>query len=104
MEYDKTCLVVWPEWGSSGIWHPHRRGEDGPVAMVSHNTIGLPVELSARFEKWIDWYDDYQPDYPDAFPWESFGQEGLALAFELARFVGDHYDVEYKNKPVNVFP
>jgi hypothetical protein len=55
IEYDRRCLRIWSEWGSSGIWHPQmgsQRGE-GAVSMVSHAALGLPDELAERFNHWI---------------------------------------------------
>ena len=95
MEYDCGRLRVWPDWGSSGIWYPQAGSEpgQGPVSMASHEALGLPDWLVERFARWIEWYDDYLPEQPDAFPWDEFKAEGQALAFELARFVGDEYQV-----------
>lgn len=106
IEYDRSRLRVWPEWGSSGIWRPQvgSRPGQGPVSMVGHETLELPEWLAERFAHWIEWYDDYLPERPDAFPWGEFGDEGKVLAFELARFVGDEYQVEYDGREVIVFP
>ncbi|MDC6127297.1 hypothetical protein PPH41_04740 [Burkholderia gladioli] len=97
VEYDRGRLWVWPEWGSSGIWYPTMGSQlgNGPVGMVTHAALGLPDALSARFNRWIDWYDEYFPEYRDQFPWTQFHREGQELAFELARFVGGTYSVEY---------
>lgn len=98
IEYDRRRLWVLPEWGSSGIWYPQMGSQsgDGPVRMVTHAALGLPDALSERFNRWIDCYDEYLPGNPDQlFPWAQFHQEGRELAFELARFVGDMYSVEY---------
>lgn len=100
MEYDRSRLVVWPEWLSSGIWHPHKDTEKSAVRMVSHDTLELPEYLSAKFSDWITWYDDYQPGPEDNFPWSDFDNEGRLLAFELALFVRDEYVVEYKGTEV----
>ena len=106
MEYDRGRLRVWPDWGSSGIWYPQAGSEpgQGPVSMASHEALGLPDWLAERFARWIEWYDDYLPERPDAFPWEKFKDEGRMLAFELARFVGDEYQVEYDGRKVIVLP
>ncbi|MBU9218899.1 hypothetical protein KTD55_33115 [Burkholderia gladioli] len=97
VEYDRSRLWVWPEWGSSGIWYPQMGSQlgHGGVSMVAHAALGLPDALSERFSRWIDWYDEYMPENPDQFPWPQFRQEGQELAFELARFVGSSYSVEY---------
>ncbi len=86
-----------PEWGSSGIWFPQMGSQagHGAVSMVTHDYLGLPDTLSERFDRWIDWYDEYLPETPDQFPREEFHQEGQQLAVELARFVGGTYSVEY---------
>lgn len=106
MEYDRGRLRVWPDWGSSGIWYPQAGSEpgQGPVSMASHAALGLPDWLAQRFNRWIEWYDDYLPERPDAFPWEEFKDEGRMLAFELARFVGGAYQVEYGIHKTVVFP
>ena len=100
--YDETRLVVWPEWGSSGIWNPAIEGT--AVSMVSHQQLGLPEWLASQFDCWITRYDDFLPDHPNDFPWEDFDSEGLTLALELARFVGDKYRIEHKGKQVIGFP
>jgi hypothetical protein len=97
MDYDRTCLVVWADWGSSGIWHPHRRGDQGPVRPVSYDDIDLPNDLAVRFRKWISWYDDFSPGRLDSFPWDAFHVEGACLANALAEVVGDRYSVEYRD-------
>jgi hypothetical protein len=101
MEYDSSRLVVWPEWLSSGIWHPHKDTGNSGVSMVNHEALELPDSLRARFSDWITWYDDYQPGPVDNFPWSNFDSEGRLLAIELARFVRDEYSVEYKVKKIH---
>jgi hypothetical protein len=101
MEYYSSRLVVWSEWFSSGIWHPHKDTEKLAVRMVSHETLELPESLRIRFSNWITWYDDYLPGPVDNFPWNDFDNEGRLLAFELARFVGDEYVVEYKGEKLH---
>lgn len=98
IEFDRSRLRVWPEWGSSGIWYPQMGSPpaEGAVAMVSHAGLGLPDELSQRFDRWIAWYDEYLPEKPDQFPWKEFRQEGRELAFALARVVGERYAIEYE--------
>ena len=102
MDFNPNCLIVWPEWSSSGIWHPEKEALTGAVSMISHEKLHLPDSLSERFEKWIKWYDDYFPEHPDKFPWEAFKKEGLVLALLLAEFVGDDYQVMYQGKKVIV--
>lgn len=94
--YDVTCLTVWPEWGSSGIWHPEQRGINGPVRMVGFDHIGLPADISQRFKAWIERYDEYSPDRPNEYDWESFDAEGKCLAQELANAMRGRFVVEYK--------
>lgn len=48
--------------------------------------------------------EDYLPERPDAFPMGRIQEEGQTLAFELARFAGDEYQVEYDGHQVIVFP
>jgi len=106
IDYDKKRLLVWADWGSSGIWHPQvgSKSGDGPVRMVNHKDIKLPAWLSERFDQWVASYDDYAPDRPDAFEWKKFKDAGQILAFELARFVEDEYQVEYAGLQVFAFP
>lgn len=98
--YDTSCLTVWPEWGSSGIWHPEKRGVDGPVQMVGYDQIGLPTAIAQRFEAWIERLDDYSPDRSEAFDWKTFDAEGQALAQDLANAVRGRFVVEYKLQEV----
>jgi hypothetical protein len=42
------------------------------------------------------------PERPDEFPWKEFNDKGRILAFELAAFVGDEYQVEYDGHRVIV--
>lgn len=99
MKYDHNRLVVCPEWCSSGIWHPQLGTVNGPVIMVSHESLNLPTLLSERFNAWIEWHDnDFLPERPGEFPWEEFNKEGALLASELARFLGTDYQVEYKGQ------
>jgi hypothetical protein len=98
MEYDKGCLVVWPEWGSSGIWHPKdRHSLSGPVSHVSHESLGLPLDLSTAFDRWIDWFDDAIPGSQTCagFDHQAFNMEGIRLSKELATFVGSSYVVKF---------
>jgi hypothetical protein len=106
IEYDRSRLYVWPEWHSSGIWHPKVGSEigEGPVSMIEHDDLNLPARLTERFNRWIEWYDVFLPERSDAFPWDEFSAEGKMLALELARFVGDTYQVEYKGCKVIIFP
>jgi hypothetical protein len=98
MDYDQRRLIVWPEWASSGLWHPEAgKAVPCPVTMVEHETIGLSSGLSAEFNRWIERYDDYNP--PDeTFDWDTFDKEGLRLANALALFVGDRFSVEYQGQ------
>lgn len=98
--FDNSCLTVWPEWASSGIWHPEKRGVDGPVSMVGYDTLNLPLVLREGFEKWIEQYDLYAPDRPQDFDWESFDAEGFRLAQALANFTAGKFVVEYKLREV----
>lgn len=79
MVYDHARLVVWPEWVSSGIWHP-ALGESPPcpVAMVSHETLNLHAPLSQEFVRWIERFDEYLPgdSKANAFDWQAFHAEG----------------------------
>lgn len=98
MVYDHARLVVWPEWGSSGIWHP-ANGETPPcpLAMVSHETLNLPPPLAEAFALWVEKFDDYLPgdSKAAAFDWQTFHAEGQRLTHELAKAVAGRFAVEY---------
>lgn len=104
-EYVAARLVVWPDWGSSGIWHPKMGSEIGmgPLIMVEHSKLGIPDYLSEAFDMWIRWYDEYLPENPDQFPWKEFGERGLDLALTLYAKVEGLYRVEYDGKQVIAF-
>jgi len=98
LDYEKTILVVWPEWGSSGIWHPQKSGQSGKLCRVNHDDIGLPESLALRFNNWIDWFQDAAPRdgmAAKSFDFVAFDLQGLALAHALAESVGDRFSVEY---------
>ena len=103
LQYDRTRLVVWPEWASSGIWHPQCEKEmPCAVSYVSHEYIGLPQELAQAFDRWIEWFDDYMPGSTgvETFDWLAFNREGSRLAAALAAFVGERFQVEYSGQSV----
>lgn len=46
MKYERHRLLVWPEWESSGIWHPSGPvQEPGPVAMVEYGAVTAIVKV-----------------------------------------------------------
>jgi len=98
LDYDKTILVVRPEWGSTGIWHPQKNGESGTLGRVNHDDIGLPESLALQFNDWIEWYNDATPTDGRAksFDFDAFELQGLSLAHALAQSVGDRFTVEYR--------
>ena len=101
MKYDKHRLLVWPEWESSGLWHPSGPVEDpGPVVMVQYESIQLSNELADSFSAWMEWFnEDNRPwEEGNKFPYEEFELAGLALAQRLANFMGAKYQVEYRQK------
>ena len=104
MTYDRHRLLVWPEWESSGIWHPSGPVEDpGPVAMVEYESVNLPKNIKDDFVAWMEWFNEGNAPWEDdnAFPYEEFDKEGLRLAHELANFMAGKYQVEYQGKVIS---
>lgn len=104
MKYERHRLLVWPEWESSGIWHPSGPvQEPGPVAMVEYGAVNLPTNLANEFIAWMEWFNEDNAPWEDenAFPYEEFDKEGLRLAHELAKFMAGKYQVEYQGKVIS---
>lgn len=68
--------------------------------MVSHESLNLPQWLSEKFDAWIAWYDEYQPEKRDEFPWEEFRNSGTILALELSSIMPAGYKIEYESHEV----
>jgi hypothetical protein len=84
------------EYGSSGIWviepsGPFRHG------MIEHRRLGLPKDLAARFEAWIESYWRIL-DKSVPFDKPAFVAEGRELARALKRFVGADVRVVYASE------
>jgi hypothetical protein len=84
-------LRVMAEYGSSGIWAaepvgPFRHG------MIGTAQLGLPSDLAARFERWMEWY---WRRLDDNFDTSAFNTEGLALSRLLKRHVGSDTEVVF---------
>jgi hypothetical protein len=78
------CLRVMAEYTSSGIWvtEPHGVFRHG---MVSHQALGLPLDLSTQFN---DWIESYWGTLDDTLNVEQFNHRGKLLARALKRHVG----------------
>ena len=57
--------------------------------------INAPAEFVARFEAWLDRYED---NYKCTFDLDSFDKEGRALAAELKKIVGPDIKVTFKSE------
>lgn len=84
---------VMAEYSSSGIWG---NTEAGPFRhlMIPHKLINLPSDLSARFNKWIEMYENGLPQSQT----EEFNKTGLQLARDLKKFLGPNASVEYQGE------
>jgi hypothetical protein len=101
-------LLVLAEYGSSGIW----QGELRAIAMIEHEEIHLPLELSQRFNNWIEMYAARlpYPHYPlmdssrkfDPIPLEQFNEIGRELARDLKAFMGPDVIVRYAARQRNI--
>jgi len=84
---------------SSGIW-AIAAGEQVALTrlwMVSHEDLGLPYELAARFDRWIlKGMDD--PDHPNDPQSKEFISEERQLAIDLKCFLGSEYMVYYASQ------
>jgi hypothetical protein len=97
MKKSNKCLPkklrVMADYGSSGIWvmepvGPFRHG------MIRHGSLGLPKELSSRFDEWIRLYWKRTEETP--FDVNRFNQIGKALARELKQFAGPDVYIEFQ--------
>ncbi len=79
------------EYASSGIWVI---GQVGPFrhAMITWSALGLPADLSRRFEAWIETYWQWLDDELDL---DKFNTDGRMLAQQLKQFVGPDVYVEF---------
>lgn len=100
-EYDQRRLIVLSTPGSTGIWYPWMEENIGLVKMVEHGTLGLSPALSDDFNAWIRLATGIKlRKDDDDVPNERYVATGWMLAEELARFVGDKYQVEYNGKRI----
>src|SRR5262245_23706785 len=86
-------LRVMADYGSSGIWID---GMVGPFrhAMAEHRDLGLPDDLAAQFEAWINLY--WARADKKSLDLASFNAEGRALAIALKAFVGSETEVVFE--------
>jgi hypothetical protein len=77
-------LRVMAEYGSSGIWEIGRIGcfQHG---MLEHSTLKLPPDLTRRFEKWIELYEE---NLTTNFNLAEFNNIGRGLAQDLTNYLG----------------
>ena len=85
-------LEVMADYCSSGIWGgdpqgPFRHG------MIKHESLGLPIDLTTRFEQWIAWHD-LNVAKP-GFDRSAFDAAGRKLAKDLQTFLGRGTTVTY---------
>jgi hypothetical protein len=90
-------IRVMAEYGSSGIWAtepvgPFRHG------MLRYSRLGLPDDMVARFEVWIE---KFWQRKNDAFDVVSFNAEGLELARSLKRHLGPETEVVFAPEAEN---
>ena len=81
-----ACLRVMAEYGSSGIWVVEPRGPFRH-GMIEHQTLGLPADLAAAFDRWIEAYFMVLDDH-ESFDVAGFNAEGRRLASLLKQVVG----------------
>lgn len=94
-------IRVMAEYGSSGIWGFSEKGNGGwRHGMVEHYRLKLPRELSDRFDTWIQDYEDMNlgTGKSGRLDNEAFNEEGMYLATELKRFLGQYRHVEYQGE------
>ena len=84
-------IIVWADFGAPGIWilnptveHPYS------VLAIDHESIGMSIELSQKFNNWIKSYWIVY-DNPEEFNYEEFNKIGAMLAAELQQFLGEPY-------------
>lgn len=81
-----TKIKVMADYGAS-VW-------DHDGAAFNLTDIGVPSELESKFTAWHDWYGMNLYD-ADNFDVTAFDKQGLDLARELKRFVGNDVRVTF---------
>ena len=84
------------DYGSSGIWALRQVGVFRH-GMLEHGDLRLPEELSQRFRRWIEVYEQ-RLEGPAQFNHEIFNAEGRALAQALKHYVGSGTYVEFQSE------
>jgi hypothetical protein len=87
---------VMADYASSGIWLMRSAGPFRHQ-MVTYESLGLPKELSQRFEKWIASFDDRDAN-EELKNIQQFNATGMGLARELKNFLGDKTYVEFQGE------
>jgi hypothetical protein len=79
------------DYSSSGIWVTEPVGlfRHG---MIGHARLGLPSDLAARFNAWIELY---WKNLDGSLDLDAFNAEGLELAQELKQHVGRDTEVVF---------
>ena len=81
------------EYGSSGIWLVKQCGVFRH-SMIEHSGLNLPKSLSAKFDRWIEKYEEnLLPDF--SFDTDQFNAEGRRLAKELFDFMKGKAEIEF---------
>ena len=94
----QSSYRVMAEYASSGIWLIKQQGVFRHSG-VSWSYLKLPTALSDQFSTWIDYYNSkLNFNNTDNFDVEAFNEEGLRLATELKRFLGDRSSVEFQGE------
>jgi len=92
-------LRVMYDGASSGIWVVIPEGDNRFTRHyeISHDELGLPDELAARFDQWIarGMNDSDRPNDPKD---PLFISDGKRLAFDLKRFIGTSSTILYASQ------
>ena len=88
---------VWPEWGSSGIWMPEAIGGT-PGPNLTLDGFSISGGLRERIARWQAVFDDQLPEkmWSARDSYASFSAEGLNIATQFSRELGEHALVEYE--------
>ena len=85
MSSSQLKLRVMADYGTSGIWADGATGSFRH-GMIEHADLGLPAELAASFDAWIERY--WERRQWSRLDSESFNRTGRELAVQLKAFLG----------------
>ncbi|MDD4888708.1 MAG: hypothetical protein PHU85_02165 [Phycisphaerae bacterium] len=84
------------DYGSTGLWDIPFPGSVATGACLRPEYLGLPADLVSRLRAWHDSIDlNIIPERSEEFDWTGPRKEGLRVAKEIKRFLGDSAYVEY---------